>query len=261
MATIEEDGIVTFGDLVQMRRNDLGLTRPELARRVGCSPVTIKKIELGERRPSHQIAELLAEHLSIPDAAKARFTSVARGELAATTSALDFVSLPPFLKSPAVPVRSDDSLFVAREAELARLETHLDAAMAGDGRVLFITGEAGNGKTRLAHAFVRLAQEKHPSLVAAHGNCNAYTGIGDPYLPFREMLALLAGDVEAQWAGGNMSRPYAQRLWELVPHTADALLTGGPDLVDIFAPGSTLLSLSSRRRRPPNAGCRPVWRP
>jgi hypothetical protein len=37
--------IVSFGEWVQERRNQLRPSRPALARLVGCSPVTIKKIE------------------------------------------------------------------------------------------------------------------------------------------------------------------------------------------------------------------------
>ena len=57
--------IVSFGEWIQARRNQLGLSRTGLARQVGCSPVTIKKIEWDERRPSVQVPELLAAHLQI----------------------------------------------------------------------------------------------------------------------------------------------------------------------------------------------------
>ena len=53
--------VISFGEWVQHRRLALDLTRPALARQVGCSPITIKKIERDERRPSRQIAALLAE--------------------------------------------------------------------------------------------------------------------------------------------------------------------------------------------------------
>lgn len=43
--------IVSFGEWVQSRRNQLRLSRTSLAQQVGCSPVTIKKIERDERRP------------------------------------------------------------------------------------------------------------------------------------------------------------------------------------------------------------------
>src|SRR6266545_2777945 len=72
----------SFGYWVRRRRKALDLTQAELARRVGCAEVTIQKIEADERRPSHQIAELLAEHLRIPPAERPHFLQRARGELA-----------------------------------------------------------------------------------------------------------------------------------------------------------------------------------
>ncbi|MCB0144003.1 MAG: helix-turn-helix transcriptional regulator, partial [Caldilineaceae bacterium] len=61
MKTVESNEIISFGYWVQQRRMALDLTRPALARKVSCSPSTIKKIERDERRPSRQIATLLAE--------------------------------------------------------------------------------------------------------------------------------------------------------------------------------------------------------
>src|SRR5215210_6206122 len=55
-----------FGTWLKQRRRELGLTRKELARGVGCSPETIYKVESGQRRPSRQIADLLAEALGVP---------------------------------------------------------------------------------------------------------------------------------------------------------------------------------------------------
>ena len=56
----------TFGQIVKARRRDMGLTQEELARRVGCAPVTLRKIEYDDLRPSVQIAERLAMALGIP---------------------------------------------------------------------------------------------------------------------------------------------------------------------------------------------------
>ena len=82
-------------------------------------------------------------------------------------------------------------VFVARERELAQLDGHLDQALSGQGRVVLVTGEAGQGKTALVQEFARRAQAAHPDLIVASGYGNAYTGVGDPYLPFREILAML----------------------------------------------------------------------
>jgi predicted ATPase/DNA-binding SARP family transcriptional activator len=136
---------------------------------------------------------------------------------------------------------AEESIFVARQQELAQLDSFLDAALAGHNRVLFVIGEAGQGKTALVQAFAQRAQQAIPNLVVAGGNCNAYTGMGDPYLPFREILDLLTGDVEAQAAAGTLRRDHARHLWQILPVAAEALLEAGPDLVGTFIPGQRLL--------------------
>jgi DNA-binding SARP family transcriptional activator/predicted ATPase len=133
-------------------------------------------------------------------------------------------------------VRVECPVFVAREGELAQLEGHLEATLAGQGKVVFVTGDVGSGKTALIQEFTRRAQEAHPDLVVASGNCNAYTGIGDPYLPFREILELLTGNVEARWAAGAITGDHACRLWNILPTAAQALVEAGPDLIDTFIP-------------------------
>src|SRR3954467_13337930 len=108
--------------------------------------------------------------------------------------------LPASVQVPGVPRRrardsTRGSLFtasalVAREHELARLEAQLRAALDDQARVIFVVGDAGSGKTALLEEFTRRARAAYPELVAAIGNCNAYIGVGDPYLPFRQILEL-----------------------------------------------------------------------
>jgi predicted ATPase/DNA-binding SARP family transcriptional activator len=157
---------------------------------------------------------------------------------------------PPFLEGE-VPV--ERPVFVARKQELSQLDGHLQAAMDGQGKVVFVIGDAGRGKTAILQEFARRAQAAHPDLVVAGGNCNAYTGVGDPYLPFREVLDLLAGNVEAQWAAGAMTGAQARRLWNTLPATAQALVDVGPDLVDTFVPRIALLE-RARQYTPGTAG-------
>jgi DNA-binding SARP family transcriptional activator len=147
---------------------------------------------------------------------------------------------PPFLDE-GEPQQIEKPIFVAREGELAKLESFLDLALANQGRVIFITGEAGSGKSALIHEFTQRAQDAHADLIVASGNCNAHTGIGDPYLPFREVLALLTGDVEARWAAGAITREHARRLWNTFPVTAQDLVESGPDLIGTFVPGAALV--------------------
>lgn len=139
----------------------------------------------------------------------------------------------------------DDMRFVARERELERLGAYLAQALNGKGRLIFITGEAGQGKTALVQAFVSQAQAMLPALIVADGRCNAYTGVGDPYLPFREILGQLTGDVAARWAAGALDRERARRLWHVLPVAIQTLLGAGPDLIGTFLPGEPLAQRAS----------------
>jgi WD40 repeat protein/transcriptional regulator with XRE-family HTH domain len=70
----------SFGQRVKSLRRELGLTQDELARRVGCAPVTLRKVEYDDLRPSVQIAERLAMALNIPLEVRAGFVRQAREE-------------------------------------------------------------------------------------------------------------------------------------------------------------------------------------
>ena len=150
--------------------------------------------------------------------------------------------LPAFLTEERARHEFERPLFVGREGELVQLDAFLDGALAGQGRVIFITGGPGRGKTALLEAFARRAMEKHPNLLVASGNCNAYSGLGDPYLPFRDVMGMLTGDVETRWDVGAITRDHARRLWAALPLVVQALLDHGPHLVDVFMPRAALLS-------------------
>src|SRR5688572_5668016 len=77
----------SFGAWVRRRRKALDLTREELAPRLGCSVVTIRRIEADGRRPSKQLAERLADCLEFTPEERVAFLKAARGELAADRSA------------------------------------------------------------------------------------------------------------------------------------------------------------------------------
>jgi transcriptional regulator with XRE-family HTH domain len=236
------DNIASFGYWVRRRRKAMDLTQAVLAQQVGCSVFTIRKIERDERRPSRQIAELLADHLAIPTEERDHFHSMARGEfVTAAPSPLKDLPPPAFLQVDQEPSTGDDSPFVARQLELAQLDKFLEDALTGKGRVAFAIGEAGTGKTSLVQEFSNRALATHSQLIVAGGNCQAITGVGDPYLPFREILGLLTGDVEARWVTGATDREQARRLWAVMPYTVQALVDHGPDLLDTFISGPALI--------------------
>jgi adenylate cyclase len=131
---------------------------------------------------------------------------------------------------------------VAREAELARLDGFLQQALLGQARLVFITGVAGQGKTALLSEFARRAIAARSDLLVAMGNCNAFSGVGDPYLPFRDVLAMLTGDEGSQWSSGTISRKHMQRLWGALPTTIYTLLNRGDSLIGAFLDGKDLFS-------------------
>ncbi len=133
-------------------------------------------------------------------------------------------------------------VFVGREAELAQLEGLLHRALEGAGPVAFVVGESGRGKTALVEEFARRAQDTLPELIVAMGTCDDYAGMGDPFLPFREVLTMLAGDVESRWSSGSITRDQAVRIWEVSPQAVQALVERGPDLVGSFVAERTLVA-------------------
>jgi transcriptional regulator with XRE-family HTH domain len=67
----------SFGNWLTLRRKALRLSRVEVASRVGCAAVTLRKIEADERRPSQQIAAKLADHLNMSPEERQTFLKVA----------------------------------------------------------------------------------------------------------------------------------------------------------------------------------------
>ena len=94
---------------------------------------------------------------------------------------------------PAPPARAPDAsaargfskpalTLVGRETELTRLHDLLGRAMTRRRQLVFVTGEAGIGKTALVEAFVTEigVTEQHR---VGHGQCVEQYGAGEAYLP------------------------------------------------------------------------------
>ena len=193
------------------------------------SSVILKCLEKEKGKRYQTAEELLAELRNIEEG------------LPAAAGALK-TKIPNFLAGGAEEVGLKRPVFVGCRLELSKLDRSLEEALSNKGRVIFVTGEAGSGKTALVQEFARRVQENYPELIVASGKCNAHAGIGDPYLPFIEILSLLTGDVEAKWTAGVISREHALRLWNLLPLSVKALLDDGQDLINLFVPGAALVS-------------------
>lgn len=136
----------------------------------------------------------------------------------------------------------DKPVFVAREKQLAQLNEYLQKMISGSGEICFVIGEAGSGKTTLVNEFTRLAMASHPDLVVAVGQGDSQTGTGDPYLPFREILAQLAGDADSKLSQETANQENTSRLRKLLGFSGQAIVEMGPDLIGIFIPGAGLLT-------------------
>jgi serine/threonine protein kinase/tetratricopeptide (TPR) repeat protein len=105
-------------------------------------------------------------------------------------------------------IDSRSSAFVGREPELQKLEGLLRQAIDGSGRVVFITGEPGIGKTSLSDEFLRRARAKYSGLLISRGRCVEQYGTGEAYLPFLDAIGALL-DGPARERLGAVMRTYA----------------------------------------------------
>ena len=140
------------------------------------------------------------------------------------------------------PAPAPQAPFVRRTRELEELDGYLVEALTGNGRIAFITGGAGRGKTSLLNEFTRRAQKAHNDVIVASGNGNFFAGAGDPFLPFREVLGQLTGDFVTRRTGGQMGDEQVHRLKALLPTSIQAILEHGPQLLDVFVSGKQLLA-------------------
>jgi DNA-binding SARP family transcriptional activator/type II secretory pathway predicted ATPase ExeA/TPR repeat protein len=162
-------------------------------------------------------------------------------------------------------------VLIGRLAELDRLHQALEEALAGSRRLVFITGDAGLGKTSLADRFLADSQAELDLLVGV-GQCLEQTGGGEAYLPLIDAIGRLcraADDVvplvarhaptwlsQMPWlADGEPPAPGASMLLELL-ELLDAAAAGRPlillieDLHWSDLPTIELLAAFARRSTP-----------
>lgn len=167
----EQNSPILFCEWLKRRRKALDMTQDELAKRVGCSLGAVRKIEAGDRRPSKQLAGLLAKALEIPEEDQQTFIRVARGELTierlrqpvreSVAQLPDISSLRGTKQSASLTTRANPpsaanripfqaTPLIGRQAELAAMERIFNDPQC---RLLTLTGVGGIGKTRLATEF------------------------------------------------------------------------------------------------------------
>jgi tetratricopeptide (TPR) repeat protein len=88
----------------------------------------------------------------------------------------------------ALPPSPSAAPLIGRQPALARLHAAWREAGAGRRQIVWLTGEAGIGKTTLIEHFIAALG---PAVACAHGQCVEQYGAGEPYLPVLEALGAL----------------------------------------------------------------------
>ncbi|HEV2669281.1 MAG TPA: AAA family ATPase, partial [Blastocatellia bacterium] len=117
-----------------------------------------------------------------------------------------------------VPLRlrlSPPTGLVGREANITRLRGWLERALEGERQAVFITGEAGIGKTALVESFLFDAA-RDSQVWIAQGQCLEQYGAGEAYLPVLEAVSRLCQE------------PGRERLVELLRRHAPTWLQQMP---------------------------------
>ena len=98
--------------------------------------------------------------------------------------------------------------FFGREKELIDLKQALDNALVGKGETVFISGEAGSGKTRLTNEFTNLVKAKGIDLL--FGWCLSNADI--PYFPFIEAFNSYIQNSEEKNASSSSLNPHQKLI-------------------------------------------------
>jgi DNA-binding winged helix-turn-helix (wHTH) protein/predicted ATPase len=99
---------------------------------------------------------------------------------------------PPVALAPPAPLASPGSPvpLVGRAAEVAQLHACFAQAQHGARQLVFVTGEAGIGKTTVVDAFLAQVEAALPVWIG-RGQCIVHYGAGEAYLPLLEALGRL----------------------------------------------------------------------
>src|SRR5262249_10245780 len=118
------------------------------------------------------------------------------------------------------------SHLVGREEELARLQVRFDSACTGRRQLVFLSGEAGIGKTALVDHFLDRIQTQKLVRVG-QGQCIEHYGVGEAYLPVLEALSRLGEKDDREWLVPVLRRvapTWVGQLPTLVEETEGALV-------------------------------------
>jgi tetratricopeptide (TPR) repeat protein len=117
------------------------------------------------------------------------------------------------------------AIFVGRSAELAWLQERLDAALAGAGGIVFVTGERGVGKSAIVGEMLRRVRASSQKITVVAGRCLEHQGPGEALQPFLDALGRLFGTSQGREYAVELVKTWAPTAAVLMP----AALVPDPD--------------------------------
>lgn len=214
---MERDPVAaSFGELLRRCRIQAGLTQEALAEAAGMSARGISDLESGRRtRPRRYTVDSLMKALGAGPVERQSLLALAGYRKTGTARA----QLPSGGFLGAVPIGP----LLGRETEQRRMMTAIESVLAGEGRLVLLTGEAGVGKTRLAQEAMLALHAR--GILTISGACYA-SSQGAPFRPFLPVL---------------------DRLYEAAPETVRAAIPADWPLLSHLLPDR---ALPSPRRQP-----------
>lgn len=173
----------------------------EIREALGDNPKSPVFIETVHRRGYRFIGRIEGPESELkpdPQPAARKMASMQSGYLYVDASGESGIHRPPrlgdsgrlVLRSSIPPSPVSSGVLVGRESALSHLRSSLSLMKSGERRVVFITGEAGIGKTSLVEAFIKHVIADSQVLVA-RGHCLEQYGSGEAYLPVLEAISRL----------------------------------------------------------------------
>jgi predicted ATPase/DNA-binding XRE family transcriptional regulator len=244
--------LAPLGRLLKRLRAQQDLTQEALAERVHCSVQTIRFFESGRRRPSWEMAELLADALQVPANEREAFIRTARlaPQDAAETPTPAVETPAPLPTAATVRLPRPLTPLIGRGAECALLEALL---IREQRRLVTLVGTGGIGKTRLALHIAHWLADRFPDSAAFVSLASVQQVAEIPTAIARVLGVTLAGDSELlEQLDVLLER---QALLLVLDNFEHLLRDDGDAAVDLVsqivtrAPGVQLLVTSTERLR------------
>lgn len=132
---------------------------------------------------------------------------------------------------------------LARERELNLLNNHFLSALSGHGKMIFISGVTGSGKTALVKAFASRAARMHPNLITLSSACAMHGEPSTPFYPFREIIIQLSHWPEQTEAVNGAEAIATRPVNQINQFVWKTLSEFAPDLVTLLKMGQRTVTV------------------